>query len=98
MEYMSVKEFRELGLLQELNRQFLHPLGLALEVSIDDETGEEKFGRIWDDRKDPEGFLFNEIDPTKIDNYYQMQMEKLAVRSKHPECDEFGIQQLPLKV
>jgi hypothetical protein len=33
---MPVAEFRRLGLLQELNRQFLHPLGLALEVVVDD--------------------------------------------------------------
>ena len=35
---MSVKEFRERGFLQELNRLFLHPLGLALEVIIDNKT------------------------------------------------------------
>lgn len=32
---IDIKEFREKGYLQELNRQFLHPLGLALEVVID---------------------------------------------------------------
>jgi len=32
LKMMEVSEFRRLGLLQELNRQFLHPLGLALEV------------------------------------------------------------------
>ena len=57
---MSVKEFRELGYLQEINRRFLHPLGLALEVEIDDETGEERFGRIWDYREDPEGIVFGD--------------------------------------
>jgi len=30
--YMDIKEFVDNGLLQELNRTFLHPLGLALEV------------------------------------------------------------------
>jgi hypothetical protein len=34
---MSVKEFREAGYLQELNRRFLHPLGLALEVVVNEE-------------------------------------------------------------
>lgn len=29
---MNIKEFRELGFLQEANRHFFHPLGLALEV------------------------------------------------------------------
>ena len=31
---IDVKEFREKGYLQELNRRFLHPLGLALEIII----------------------------------------------------------------
>lgn len=32
---MDIKEFREKGFLQEANRLFFHPLGLALEVQID---------------------------------------------------------------
>ena len=55
---MDVKEFRELGYLQELNRQFLHPLGLALEVVIDDDTGNESFGGVWDLPADPEGISY----------------------------------------
>lgn len=63
---MDIKEFRESGLLAELNRTFLHPLGLALEVAIDDETGEEKLGGIWDYRDDPEGMLYGkECFPTE---------------------------------
>lgn len=50
---MSLAEFRELGYLQELNRQFLHPLGLAL--AVERKTGAVK---IWDGRDDPEGFVF----------------------------------------
>jgi hypothetical protein len=57
---IDIKEFREFGYLQELNRQFLHPLGLALEVVVDDETGEESLGGIWDYRDDPEGIVFGE--------------------------------------
>jgi hypothetical protein len=63
---MDIKEFREMGLLAELNRVFLHPLGLALEVIIDDETGKEKLGGIWDYRDDPEGMLYGkEYFPTE---------------------------------
>jgi len=54
---MGVKEFRELGLLQEVNRKFLHPMGLALEVVIE-KNGKERFGRVWDYRDDPEGMAF----------------------------------------
>ena len=56
---MSIVEFRKAGFLQELNRQFLHPLGLALEVVQDEETGEERLGGIWDYRGDKEGILFD---------------------------------------
>ncbi len=54
---INIKEFREMGLLAELNRTFLHPLGLALEVVIDN-GGTEKLGGIWDYRDDPEGILY----------------------------------------
>lgn len=57
--FMSVKEFRELGYLQELNRRFLHPLGLAIEVNVDPH-GNETLGRVWDSRDDPEGIIFDE--------------------------------------
>lgn len=56
---MSVAEFRRLGYLQELNRKFLHPLGLAIEVNINDD-GTESFGEAWDYRDDPEGMSFDE--------------------------------------
>lgn len=59
---INIKDFREFGFLQELNRQFLHPLGMALEVIINYETGEETLGGIWDYREDPDGICFNEID------------------------------------
>jgi len=55
---INIKEFRELGFLQELNRQFLHPMGLALEIVVDDDSGEEKLGGIWDYRNDPEGIIY----------------------------------------
>lgn len=55
---INIKEFRKKGYLQELNRRFLHPLGLALEVLID-EAGIEKLGDIWDYRNDEEGIYYD---------------------------------------
>ena len=55
---INIKEFREKGYLQELNRRFLHPLGLALEVLIDDD-GNEKLGGVWDFRDDTEGIHYD---------------------------------------
>lgn len=57
INFIDIKEFRELGILQELNRQFLHPLGLALEVVIE-EDGTERLGSVWDYRDDPEGIHY----------------------------------------
>jgi len=64
---MTIREFVEVGFLQEVNRQFFHPLGLALCVEFDREDFEAtraKFS-IWDSRDDPEGFLFGD-EPDKM--------------------------------
>ncbi len=37
IERIDIKEFREKGYLQEVNRRFFHPLGLALEIIIKDD-------------------------------------------------------------
>ncbi len=65
LKKISIKEFRELGLLHELNREYLHPLGLALEVVVEDD-GSERLGGIWDCRDDPEGVLYGTLDREKM--------------------------------
>jgi hypothetical protein len=74
---MSVKEFRELGYLQEVNRRFLHPLGLALEVRIS-KDGKENITEVWDYRDDPEGLIFGPgiIDIEKARRIYTEQVGK----------------------
>ena len=59
MTQMSLREFMDLGYLQEVNRQFLHPLGLALMLREDDD-GTVTFGGIIDHRDDLEGMIFDE--------------------------------------
>ncbi|MHA2053380.1 MAG: hypothetical protein ACW99F_07230 [Candidatus Hodarchaeales archaeon] len=66
---IDIKEFRKKGYLQELNRQFLHPLGLALEVIIDEETGEETLGGIWDYRKDDGGIWFGSLSGERFEDF-----------------------------
>ena len=58
---IDISEFREFGYLQELNRGFLHPLGLALEVVVEDD-GTERLGGVWDYRDDPEGMRYEGFD------------------------------------
>lgn len=61
IKYMDIKEFREGGYLQEVNRRFLHPLGLALEIKIHDDDS-VSLGGIWDYRDDPEGMRYEDLD------------------------------------
>lgn len=72
--YLPPVQFVDLGLLQEANRQFFHPRGLALEVqlSVDIFPGgasmpDHFIVGIWDDRADPDGMRFADgvIDPIK---------------------------------
>lgn len=53
---MDVGEFKDFGYLQELNRRFLHPLGLSLMVE-QDKHGTWRLAGIWDYRDDLEGII-----------------------------------------
>lgn len=55
---MDINEFREKGYLQEVNRRFFHPLGLALEISVD-ENGDMELSGVQDYREDDEGMYFD---------------------------------------
>lgn len=82
MKKMSAGEFRDEGFLQELNRQFLHPLGLALEVIIG-EDGSAVFGGVWNCSTDDEGMIF---DPSEInDEFIAKAYHVEALRKKRAE-------------
>lgn len=68
IKYMAIREFQDLGYLQEANRLFFHPRGLALQIRMVDGYATEM--QIWDYRDDPEGVVFegDDIDRVKIDN------------------------------
>lgn len=59
--YLDWNEFRDAGYLQEVNRRFFHPLGLALAVNFDEGVGVTGVAGIIDVRDDPEGFIFGSI-------------------------------------
>jgi hypothetical protein len=75
--FLPVKDFRAGGFFQEANRQFFHPLGLALVISTN-EQGEEFIAGIWDGRTDAEGFLF----PPEY-----LKQAVAAERAKHVEAE-----------
>lgn len=77
------REFIEMGYLQEANRQFFHPLGLALAVStgsLDDPVNIT----VLDSRTDPEGIYFDEADDlsSKANHIAEIATRRLTPRSK----------------
>jgi hypothetical protein len=82
---MDPQEFRDEGFLQEVNRQFFHPLGLAMAVMIDYGLDEDGFMSvsIWDERDDPEGWFFaeGEIDPLKAGKVNELKHSKWLLRN-----------------
>jgi hypothetical protein len=79
INYMDPAEFRDSGLLHEVNRLLLHPIGCALQLNP--ETGEI---RVWDYRDDPEGIYFDEstLDPEKAAHVRQLWLTAGAARTK----------------
>lgn len=56
----SARFLLDSGLLFEINRKVLHPLGLALHVELDDDSHTKVlFSDVLDSREDPEGFIFS---------------------------------------
>jgi hypothetical protein len=77
---IDIKEFRSKGYLQEVNRRFLHPLGLALEVLVDEE-GNETLGGIWDYRDDEMGIIYN-YEESNSDRKERMNSNKKFIDSE----------------
>jgi len=93
---MTVKEFRRLGFLQELNRQFLHPLGLALEVIVN-EDGSESLGEVWDYRSDEEGIRFAEFSESDISRGELIEEMQRSKAMKRESLLGYNVQPLILK-
>lgn len=77
---IDIKEFRASGYLQEVNRLFFHPLGLALEVIVQ-EDGSESLGGVWDFRDDPEGIAFGDDCTLSVEHAARIEAER-AEKSK----------------
>lgn len=59
IKHMSLRELLEEGFVQEANRQFFHPRGLALCVGVN-RRGRATELTVWDYREDAEGITFGE--------------------------------------
>lgn len=84
---IDLNELRNEGFLQEVNRLFFHPLGLALEVIVDEDGNVEKLGGIWDYRDDPEGMFFTDqaLSVEKIRNVEKLRQSKILDRVMYGE-------------
>ena len=90
IKYLDIKELHENGFVFEINRKVLHPHGLALEITMDDD-GKAWLSGIWDYRDDPEGITFGddllEIGKEKFQKYMEREgNEKLEARKKVLGC------------
>lgn len=74
--YLGFDDITSTGLLQEINRTILHPLGLAAEVRLDGSLF------IQDHRSDPEGVMYDEVDASKAAAYAEMWTRRVADRTK----------------
>lgn len=91
MKYLTIEELTDFGLLQEINRQFLHPLGYALEVTVVSSKDVQAICRIQDHTDDPEGVRFDEeylaenIDDfrQKYINYMEMMFCRQVIREQN---------------
>jgi hypothetical protein len=79
----------ETGLLFEINRAILHPLGLALAV-VEDSTGSQKNIIVMDYSSDPEGMIFTEeaywMGTVKLDKF----MEEFGILRLQQRKEKLG--------
>lgn len=81
IRYMSIDELARLGILQAINLEILHPLGLALERRID-ENGVSNLGGVQDWRDDPEGMTYEKVDMDKRETYLAFAASRHAARQE----------------
>jgi len=78
---MNLRAFMDEGFLQEANRQFFHPLGLALAVVF--KNGEPTCAcAVQDNREDMEGIIFSDIDAEKAHRILKEQTRRGVARRK----------------
>lgn len=100
---LLVSDFRKQGYLQELNRQFLHPLGLSLEV-LSYEDGHEEFGSIYDYRTDESGIVFDLInsDNARINDFISkannIKREKKRIQKNRKKLYKYQIEPIKNKI
>jgi hypothetical protein len=92
-KHMSIAEFIDEGYLHEVNRRFLHPLGLALEVTVDDD-GSTRLSGIQDSREHLDGMIFAE-DTLSVEKAQKVEVQEMTRRPFREHALGYWIQPLP---
>lgn len=84
MKYLDLDELVDGGYLQEVNRRFFHPLGLALEATrFTAGTAKPMVIQIQDHRDDLEGVAFTETPSRdKFEKVYAEELRRRPIREK----------------
>jgi hypothetical protein len=81
---------RESGILMEINRQVLHPIGLALSIDCDDDGNVLGISGILDSRDDPEGWIYNTDDEEYAKSLCEKKQKYDKLVKKEARMKEFG--------
>jgi len=92
---MNIKEFLEKGYLTELNRDFLHPLGLHLNA-IEEEDGTIILSDTVDETDEPEGFIFGDGFPEGHDKLAEA-IKNRRTKIIIPRLAKYGYNYQPIK-
>jgi hypothetical protein len=84
---MDLNEFIDGGYLQEANRLFFHPLGIALCVMFEEKSGRAlTLHSVWDSRDDPEGIAYGYEGDAQIDVMNERALKIWRERKAHAEA------------
>lgn len=93
---LPVEFLLDSGLLFEINRKVLHPFGLGLELTVD-EDGTVRLGQLWDCRGGIGGLVYDST--TFIDGERKLErfMQESGARTLRERQDRYGfiIQEKP---
>ena len=69
MEPVTIRQVRDAGLLMEINRQVLHPIGMTMSFNVA-KSGAVEFGGFWRDTSDERGIWlpWDEFEAGRIEN------------------------------
>lgn len=91
---MNLTEFMNSGLLQEINRRILHPMGLALYLTVKDGIP-IGIGGVLDHRDDPAGMVFPDMGEEHYKRYKNVQDELDRRIKTRSSVLGFGVQPVP---